>query len=59
MTKNEKGGLKGYNNEGNIFGRDKDAQEPEGERVCEPKEMLRHEYPDNLDAIPDEDVNLD
>jgi hypothetical protein len=59
MTKNENDGLLGYNNPANIFGRDKDAQEPAGERVLEPKDIIREEYDSNLGPIPLERVNLD
>ena len=60
MTKNENGGLTGYNNQSNIFGRDKDAKEPEGERVLEPQGMERDEYYANIEGpFPDEDINLD
>lgn len=59
MTKNEKDGLLGYNNPDNIFGKDTKAVEPKGERVAEPKGLIREEYDGNLGPLPREKVNLD
>ena len=59
MIKNEKGGLLGYNNPDNIFGRDLEAEEPQGERVLEPDNMERHEYPNNIGPLPPENINID
>ncbi len=55
----KEGNNEGYNRDDNNWGRNRDAVEPEGERVLEPENMPREEYDGNLDPIPDDRINLD
>lgn len=55
----DKGHNGGFNRDDNNWGRNREAEVPEGEPVADPEEMPREEYDGNLDPIPDDRINID